>query len=481
LKRIYILLIPCLFLAAFLMYRKEPDLFLRRQVVQLFLSRQFEELNALLYSLEEKSQKNMNAEQQLHDAFDAFAVSDPSFEPLFAEWMKKQPDSYSPHLAKAVYEMGLACPNCAWEDLNDTTFLESSAVHFERARLEALAALKINDKLASAYEILMNVNRCLKKTDENISLFQKAIQYSPMSFFLRFSYLMGLASEADLDPDQIHDFISTTLKTGNGNSSLKILQGFLNWREGVLLLKNKQFKEAVNAFTEALSYGSHWKFYFDRAQANFGLNDFDSALKDIQLALKFRPQIEILYLLRAKIYYRLGKFEIAFQDIATAEDIWPYASSIHEIKAWFVEDLIYSAYREYQNRKFESALKTLEYALYLNPAHPEIYSWRSMILKEEGKLHEALIDLKRSTKLNPSNYSSCVALKEILSKNEGQDELTECWTNFLLLNPNRADAYFERGEIYWQAGRKQAAVQDMKTACDLGLKPACEKYESYGK
>jgi tetratricopeptide (TPR) repeat protein len=479
LKRIYILLIPCLFLAAFLMYRKEPDLLLRRRVIQLFLTRQFEELNTLFYSLEEKSRKNMNAEQQLHDAFDAFAVSDPSFEPLIAEWMEKQPDAYGPHLAKALYEMGLGCPNCAWEDLNDMTFLESSAVHFEKARLEAFAALKIDDKLASAYEILMNVNRHLKKTDENISLFQKAIQHSPMSYFLRFSYLMGLASEAELDSDQIHDFISTTLKTGSGNSDLESLRGFLNWREGILLLKNKQFKEALNAFTEALSYGSYWKFYFDRAQANFGLNDFDSALKDIQQALKLRPQIEILYLLRAKIYYRLGKFEIAFQDIATAEKIWPYASAIHDIKAWLVEDLIYRAYREYQNRQFESALKILEYALYLNPAHPEIYSWRSMILKEEGKLDEALIDLKRSTKLNPSNYTSCAALKELLPKNEGQDEMTECWTNFLLLNPNRADAYFERGVIYWQARRKEEAVQDMKTACDLGLKTACEKYESY--
>jgi len=446
------------------------------RVVQLFYSGQYDELNALLYSLENRSDKDIQSEQRLQDAFDAFEVPEPAFETMIAEWMKRHPASYGPYLAKAVYEMKRACPNCSRMDLTGMAFPEFSSIYFEKARAAALAALKINEKILTPYEILMNINRYLKRTEENISLFQKALQYHPFSFSLRFSYLMGLASAAEPDLDLINDL---ALKSGSSHSSLKFLQGFSNWREGVFLMNNKQFDEAAEKFTEALSYGSYWKYYFDRAQSSFNLNDFDSALKDIQRAIKLRPQNETLYLLKAKICYRLGKFDLTSESIETAEEMWPFASSIHEVKAWLVEDLIYRAYLEYQKRQFEDALNTLELALYLNPAHPEVYSWRSMILKDQGKLREALIDLRKSIKLNPSNYASCAALEELLFKDEGQDEVAECWTNFLLLNPNRADAHFERGEIYWQAGKKKNAMKDMKEACDLGLKTACEKYKSY--
>jgi hypothetical protein len=57
------------------------------------------------------------------------------------------------------------------------------------------------------------------------------------------------------------------------------------------------------------------------------------------------------------------------------------------------------------------------------------------------------------------------------------EEIMRHWNVFLELEPDHAEAYFERSGTHYHNGDMQSAKADLQKACELGHQKACQQYE----
>ena len=103
--------------------------------------------------------------------------------------------------------------------------------------------------------------------------------------------------------------------------------------EGEELLSEKKYAEAQIFFTEKLkSYPKSPKAYFCRSKANLYLENYFSALYDIEQSISFDNTIAECFVLKGKILYKLEEFDKAFLEFDKAD--WFYRSSNAETLRW---------------------------------------------------------------------------------------------------------------------------------------------------
>jgi tetratricopeptide (TPR) repeat protein len=103
--------------------------------------------------------------------------------------------------------------------------------------------------------------------------------------------------------------------------------------EGELLLTDKKYAEAQSFFTEKLKqFPKSSKAYFLRGKANLYLENYFSALYDIEQSISFDNTIADCYVLKGKILYKLEDFDKAFLEFDKAD--WFYRSGNAETLRW---------------------------------------------------------------------------------------------------------------------------------------------------
>ena len=60
------------------------------------------------------------------------------------------------------------------------------------------------------------------------------------------------------------------------------------------------------------------------------------------------------------------------------------------------------------------------------------------------------------------------------------DTIIERWTQYIQAGPEDGRAYMERGGAHHHKGDRQAALQDLARACELGTSEACGWVERLG-
>jgi tetratricopeptide (TPR) repeat protein len=70
-------------------------------------------------------------------------------------------------------------------------------------------------------------------------------------------------------------------------------------------------------------------------------------------------------------------------------------------------------------------------------------------------------------------------LDYILASQGKWDEILDIWNRFLALEPNNAEAYFERAGTHKHKGDMDSALADLDRACDLGKQEACNLRKRY--
>jgi tetratricopeptide (TPR) repeat protein len=103
--------------------------------------------------------------------------------------------------------------------------------------------------------------------------------------------------------------------------------------EGEILLAEKKYSEAQIFFTEKLiSFPKSPKAYFYRSKANLYLDNYFSALYDIEQSISFDNTIPDCFVLKGKILYKLQEFDKAFLEFDKAD--WFYRSGNAETLRW---------------------------------------------------------------------------------------------------------------------------------------------------
>ena len=103
--------------------------------------------------------------------------------------------------------------------------------------------------------------------------------------------------------------------------------------EGEVLLSEKKYLEAQFFFTEKLkSFPKSPKAYFYRGKVNLLLENYFSALYDIEQSISFDNTVAECFVLKGKILYKLEEFDKAFLEFDKAD--WFYRSGNAETLRW---------------------------------------------------------------------------------------------------------------------------------------------------
>ena len=211
---------------------------------------------------------------------------------------------------------------------------------------------------------------------------EKALAFYPEEPFHH--VLKALALQAGFDLD------------GAMESTLKALRIDPGHTEGLLNLT--RLKIAAGSLNDALEcVGPVLKKEPGNADA-WNLKGFillamrqtSSAAESFNSAVSFNPFLGEPYLGLSLCYMRQGEKEKTFEQIATAVLMEPRRSAF----------LSYWAKMLYEARRFDQALDILQQAHHLDPRDPTPFLYRSYILRDLNRLHEAADAMQKAVELN---------------------------------------------------------------------------------
>ena len=152
----------------------------------------------------------------------------------------------------------------------------------------------------------------------------------------------------------------------------------------VLHLRQKNYDAAIADYNQALqkepgaadAYKGRGLAYRYRGLDEDEQDDLVLAISDLTHAIELSPDDWELYDWRANIYHSMGDNETAHQDLTVA--IALNSSS--------AQSYIRRAGSLFSESRFEDAVADYSRALDIDPATPEVYSWRGPSLREHGGL-----------------------------------------------------------------------------------------------
>jgi tetratricopeptide (TPR) repeat protein len=262
------------------------------------------------------------------------------------------------------------------------------------------------------------------------------------------------------------------------NPRLKFLHGFSYADQGQMLSYDKRFDQALEAHSQALTYGEYSYFRRERADTYYCKKDYPAALDDVARAIALYPQSEENYVLRSKILFEMDRFAEGISDLWTASEIWPYEDSVKKWVRGAAIHLVYKGHQLYKQKDYANALERYNLAEQCDASHAETYYWRGVLFSHQGNLASAERDLENAVQLNPRHFDSYRSLDWVLAKQGKWDAVVEHWNRFLELEPNHAKAYLERGGTFFHEGDLKRAFEDAQKACQLGEQEACARSES---
>jgi tetratricopeptide (TPR) repeat protein len=457
-----------------------PNLLLKRRVLNLLHQDKFTELDALLESFQRDFEKDFRKEMILEEAFGAFSAYDPAMESRLHKWVQQFPQSYSAFLARASYFLSRAWASrgSGWAKDTSAAQFEHMELNLNKASQDVTSALKLKGDLIIGFDILISIERLAPTSGSDRPLVERALANWPNSFLIRKAYLYSLRPRWGGSYDEMQAFADAASTYAHANPRLKFLQGFIYLDQGELLSLDKHFEQAVQAHTKALSFGDYWRFRNERAATYWQMKRYAEALEDVNRAMALYPQSEENYVLRSKILFDVERFAEGITDMLTAREIWPYGDEVQEWIRGAAIHLVDNGYQLYKRNEYAQALERFNLAAECDPRYFEIYYWRGTLLVRQGNLSQAQQDLERSVQLNPRHFESYRSLDWVLAKQGKWDAVVEHWNRFLALEPNHAKAYLERGGTFYHKGDLKRAFQDAQKACQLGEQEACARSES---
>ncbi|WP_232103360.1 tetratricopeptide repeat protein [Gimesia algae] len=185
----------------------------------------------------------------------------------------------------------------------------------------------------------------------------------------------------------------------------------------------EQALDDCNTITE-LAPQNHYAFL--NRGAIYGIMDEDEkCIKEMTRCLELMPDQQDALRNRAYAYSRTGKIETALTDFNRLIELAPDKSSYYSERGNCFLSL----------QKYSEAIQDYTQALQWIKDSWELYSWRGYCFARIGKEQQANADYKRALELNPFD----TAIKQ---------------------NPEDITSYQQRGNLYYDAGQYQNALND---------------------
>jgi tetratricopeptide (TPR) repeat protein len=231
------------------------------------------------------------------------------------------------------------------------------------------------------------------------------------------------------------------------------------WHEkACLLLKLKQYEEAIQAFEKSKSSESDSSTtLYGKGIAYFNSHRYEEAIDCLEKSISIIPfNYRALFAL-SSAYLRADKLEksIEYSNKATVlrPDIPQYR--MNTANAFFLLE------------KYEESIDFLNKVLLLDQENYVAWSWKGAAHLKNDQPKEANYSIERALSINPMHSDSLFCKGYILSKEHRCEEALEYFDQALNLNPTNVKALTKRGFVLSYLSRHKEALESIEKAISL--------------
>lgn len=262
-----------------------------------------------------------------------------------------------------------------------------------------------------------------------------------------------------------------------------------HWRQGKQHAKIKQYKNAINSFTNAIDMQKNVaQFYYERGRAWFFLNENDKTIADYTKAIELDPTNFVYYNNRGYVYNKMGKYDKAICDLGNAIELQPEKTKLYTNRG-----RVFATVGNY-----DEALNNYNMALKLDSKCAAAYIGRGNVYELLGDRDKAICEYEKAVTLDPNNVveynnrgyayltledydkavddlNKAIELKPdyanpykhygtVFKKKGDYETAVDYLTRAITLDPKYKEAYLERAEVYRLLGEDEKANEDELTA-----------------
>jgi len=359
-------------------------------------------------------------------------------------------------------------------------------------------AAKLKAESPVAYYWLGEALKRQSKNDDALKAYELSLKYNPLNVLttIKKAYLIQNTGGEKVDWNYLLTYVTKVMeteKTGENYYARGLIHGYLDntkaakedFEEAFKLVGDvysdlqvnlgyiylrlarsyhtlSKFDEALDYYTKAITVGTkdigafynRAVLYYTSKKTKEAINDFEKAMElDVKRALNYGDLGHYLgncYLLEKQYDNAIKYFKISME---------------HKKTDFSVCQALAVLYRE--KSQLKDAIETYSTYIAHNPKNADAFFERSIFYAELKDEQNALKDCQKALELNPDHPEACRVLKGYEAFVTQSPELLTMGTEFIQLNPTRADGYVARALIYDMFKFSDATLQDLNKAIEL--------------
>jgi len=445
-----------------------------------FENREFASLVTTASAIHNALEGDLANEYKYFDFYDFFEAGIPEHEALFDEWVNYSPRHYAPYLARAHYYYAMG-----WQARGDKFASETDAQnfgemfrYFQLCRQDIEKALSFNSRLITAYSMLLGIANASDAEEEENRLIDKGSSLFPDSFLLYYTMLWTKLPRWGGSFEEMNGIARRAYDHVKKNQEIHLLFGSIYTNMAMDLRKAKKFNEALALTAKALEYGDHYSFYEEQARILIDMNEYASALDDINKAISLRPNAPSPYLGRAMIYAATDRLEETIADLDYIEARFPQHTMLESTRKWCAGKFLLRGSEAGKSDSF-AAIAYFDKALMIQECDGRAYHMKGHAYAMMMDFNNAISALEKAAQCGYRDIMAFKMLDYCLAYQQRWDDILQWWAVYLAWDPENGEAYLERAGTYKHKGDSQSALADLKRACDLGQRKACTLQQQY--
>ncbi len=458
-------------------------------ILFLFQNRIYKSLTEKLEEIQRAYEQDFREESNIFRAYDVFAKAVPLYESLLNEWVVEYPTVSSPYVARAEYycQCAFSARGTAWAKNTSENQFAGMDRFFALAMEDIKKALGIDPKIDVCYGMLINIGMATGNDALKLNSLKESLKNNPYGYEVRSIYLFSLTPRWGGSYNQMQEFVDDAERFASENPDLKKLKAIILADKASMLLYQNQYDEAIQLYTEALRISEKAGYYARRGDCYYNQAQYKKALADYDHALSLDP-INPNYLReKSAVFYQQNRLADAQELIEQAEKLDPNSKWIKEKKEFYESDGARAntharlGYELLSQERYEEAIKELNEALNLNGDDYNSYYNRGVCLYYLHRPDEALTDMRQVLARKREYLAAYKLMGRIEFERGNYDNALEAMSNFLKLDNQNGEMYYNRALTYWRKGMKREAADDAQRSCTLGFQHACQMYEEIKK
>ncbi len=175
---------------------------------------------------------------------------------------------------------------------------------------------------------------------------------------------------------------------------------------------------------------------------------------------------------QAKVFLRAGALGVTWID--------GYALSEGKIGEVADKGCHDKAFNLYKSGHLDEAIDEYTKCIAVKGEDGLLYYNRGVAYRQKGLHREALQDFERAIELNPEMIKAYQNIDWILAQKKEWPRIVALWSKYIAIKSQDPEGYYERAGAFYQDHQMEKAMEDLKKACALGKREACDWLKKKG-